>query len=356
MPALPGLRLLAAGLMLGAASAGMATGKAGPGDAWWAIVTTLADDRLEGRMTGSTGYDAAARIVVREFRRIGLKPAGTDGFLQPVDLVEQRVDTSASRAGFAGAGASQPLAIPQDIYFRGSHPMPETVDAPMVFAGYGLSLPEAGHDDFAGLDVRGKLVVVIAGGPPDLPGAAKASARSERAALLARQGAVGIVAVSTARQTEIPWARQVSLASRPSMYLAEPTLREVDRPFLSATFSPERAADLFAGEEHGFAELAALADAGSPLPRFALRRRLTARIATISRPVRSANLVARLPGSDPVLSRQHIVLSAHLDGLGINEPIAGDAIYNGALDNAAGVANVIASARDLVRHGKRPRR
>lgn len=310
---------------------------------------------MEGRQAGLPGYDRAAALVAEEFRRIGLIPAGTNGFLQPVDLISQRFDPLASSASLTGGEGPIALAIPGDIYFRGSHTMPEAVDAPMVFAGYGLHIPEAGHDDLAGLDLRGKVVVVLAGGPQQIAGSIKASARSERVRLLAERGAIGLISLTTARQIEIPWPRQVALAGRPSMYLAEAALREVQTPFMTATFSPLRSQELFAGSPHQYADLAALADASQPLPRFALARRFSARIAATAQPLRSANLVARLPGRDRRLARQFVVLSAHLDGLGIGEPVGGDAIYNGALDNAVGVANVISIARAISR-GKRPRR
>lgn len=308
-------------------------------------------------MTGSAGYDRAAALVVAEFRRIGLEPAGTQGFFQPVDFIEQTIalDRSSARLVTSG-GTASPLAIPEDLYFRGSHAMPAEFDAPMVFAGYGLSTPRHGHDDFAGLDVRGKIVVVLSGGPADIPGSVKSAARSERARLLAERGAVGLIALTTPKQLEIPWPRQLALAARPSMYLAEAEARGVPGEFLAATFSPERASLLFAGSEHEFAELAALADQSRPLPRFELAVRLAGKVAMARKPLRSPNIVARLPGHDPKLRAEHVVLSAHLDGLGINEAIEGDAIYNGALDNAAGVANVIAIARDLKRQPARPRR
>lgn len=347
---------LGAGLALALMASGSVEAGSGPAERWWQTVAVLADDSLAGRMTGSPGYDRAADHVAREFRRIGLKPAGTQGYFQPVDFVEQRFATGASQAALAGGGAAAPLAIPRDLYFRGAHPMPAAVDAPMVFAGYGLSIPELGHDDFAGLDLRGKVVLVISGGPQDIPGSRKANARSERARLLVERGAVGLIALTSPRQVEIPWERQLALAARPSMYLADAALREVEGPFMSASFSPDSAGRLFAGAAHSFAELAALADASKPLPRFDLPLRFTARIAAATRAVRSANVIGRLPGSDRRLAAEHVVLSAHLDGLGVNEPIDGDAIYNGAIDNAVGVANVVAIARDLARRGKRPRR
>lgn len=323
---------------------------------WWALVSELADDRHEGREAGTPGYDRAAAKVVEQLRKLGLKPAGTQGYYQPIDLIAQHIDPAASSALLSGPAGDTALRIPDDLILRGAHTMPARLDAPLVFAGYGLSMPDIGHDDFAGIDVAGKIVVVIGGGPADLPGSRKANARSERARLLAQRGALGLLALTTPAQIEIPWKRQVSLSARPSLMLADAALREVPAPFLAGSISPTAAAALFAGSPHSFAELAALADASQPLPRFTLAARLNARLSPSHTPRRSANIAARLPGRDRRLAREHVVLSAHLDGLGIGEAADGDAIYNGAFDNAVGVANVVEIARTLAKGRQRPRR
>lgn len=342
---------------LSPAAAGPAEPAPGRIDAWWLHVEKISGDEMEGRLTGSPGYDKAAAYVVDQFKALGLKPAGVDGFYQPVDLVEQRFDVEASSATLRTASGDVIVSVPSDMYFRGSYPMLPAVDAPMVFAGYGLSIPEAGHDDFKGLDVKGKVVVVLSGGPAPISGALKSDARADRAAMLARRGAVGVISLSTPKQVEIRWDRQVGISRGSSMYLADTALRDVPTPFMAATFNPAKAEALFAGSGHSFADLAALSDASRPLPVFALPGRFVAKIAAKARPVRSANIIARLPGSDPKLALENVILSAHLDGLGVGEPVAGDAIYNGTFDNAIGVASVIEAARALTEKGaRRPRR
>jgi Zn-dependent M28 family amino/carboxypeptidase len=325
-------------------------------DAWWAHVRTLADDGMEGRLTGSPGYDRAADYVVAQLKKLGAEPAGTDGFFQPVELIEQRFDAKASSATLKFATGDVPLAVPTDLYYRGSSPMPETIDAPLVFAGYGLSIPEAGHDDFAGLDVRGKVVVVLSGGPANISGALKSDARSDRAKMLAGRGALGIIALTTPKQVEIVWERQVGISSQPSMYQADPALREVSAPFMSATISPAKAEALFAGSGHSFAEVSALSDASRPVPVFPLQGRFAGRIVASSQPVHGKNVIAVIPGRDPKLRAEYVVLSAHLDGLGTGEPIKGDTIYNGAFDNAVGVASVLETAKAITSGKTRPRR
>lgn len=322
----------------------------------WALVRELADDSYEGRQTGTPGFDRAAARVAAELARLKLQPAGTQGYYQSIDFISQTFDSKASSASLSGSGVTTTLTVPSDVYFRGSHAMPGQIDAPLVFAGYGLSMPDVGQDDFAGLDLAGKIVVVLSGGPADVAGSRKANARSERARILAERGALGMIALTTPKQIEIPWARQIALSSRSSMMLADQARREITKPFMAATFNPATSETLFSGSGHSIAELSALADASRPLPRFDLPGRFSATIVAHQSPVRSANLVARLPGRDRLLRTEHVVLSAHLDGLGIGEPLAGDSIYNGALDNAIGVSSVIAIARDIVRSGRRPRR
>lgn len=323
----------------------------------WSVVSAIAGDEFEGRGTGTAGYDRAAAVVARQLQALGLKPAGTHGYFQPVRFVSQRVIAAQSSVTLSGPQGAQALRLPDEAYLNGRHSYPpELADVPLVFAGYGLAMPGTGHDDLSAIDVRGKIVVVIAGGPAEVSGARKAHARSERVRLLAARGALGLITLTTAQQIEIPWARQIGLSARPALLLEDPAARDVPGAFFSATVSPAASPALFAGSDHSYAELAALADASRPLPGFSLAQRLSAQVTTTTAPLASANLVAVLPGRDRRLAREHVVLSAHLDGLGIGEPVGGDAIYNGALDNAIGVASVLEIARDLVRTRQRPRR
>lgn len=336
-------------------SAAPAPGEAPKVTALWAVVKELADDSYEGRGAGSPGYDRAAAWLVKQLTAMGLQPAGVNGFYQPVDLVSQSFDAAASHAELIGPSGSTPLSVPGDMYFRGGHAMPLDLNAPVVFAGYGLSMPDAGYDDLADIDVKGKVVVVLSGGPESISGARKSNARSEIAGILVKRGALGLIQLSTPKQTEIPWARQVSGSSRASLMLADDGLRDVSAPFLAGSINSDRADALLAGSGHSFAELTALADAGAKLPHFDLATRLSTHVVTTHKLLHSANIVAKLPGSDPVLSKQVVVVSAHLDGLGVGTSVKGDAIYNGALDNGVGVASAMTIARDL-KAGKRPRR
>lgn len=324
---------------------------------WSGDIAAIASDKTEGRLTGSPGYLKAASYVEQRFRELGLKPAGVSGtFRQPVAFEEQTVDRARSSARLTVGNKTIELVIGRDLIVgAGGAPLPGALDAPLVFVGYGLHMPERGRDDFAGLDLRGKIAVVISGGPASLSGPEKAAARSRRARFLAEAGAVGLLSLTTPHQVEIPWSRLMLLASQPGMYLADGKLRETPDGYQSSTLNPQLAEQLFAGSGHSFAELADLADRSAELPRFALNARLSTRILASRRPLTSPNLVAVLQGTDPNLRSQYVAVSAHLDHLGIGQPINGDRIYNGAMDDASGVASVLDIAGQLAA-GPRPRR
>jgi len=325
---------------------------------WWADISVIADDSNEGRLTGSAGYMRAARYVISRFEAEGLKPAGVDGYLQPVAFEQQLIDQSASTETLVGEdGGTAALVVGQDaLIAAGGGPRPAQIDAPLVFIGYGLHLPKQGHDDFAGLDLKGKIAVVISGGPAEIAGPVKSNARFVRAGQLAELGAVGLMTLTTPHQVEIPWARQRLLSGQPGMYLADPKLRDTPDGFFSGSIAQEASERLFKGSGHTFAELCALADASKPVPTFALPMRLQARVVARREGLSSPNLVAKLEGADSALASQYVAISAHLDHLGIGAPINGDRIYNGAMDDASGVATVLDIAHRLKTAPVRPRR
>ena len=324
--------------------------------AWWKDVAVLADDAMEGRQAGTEGHRRAAAYVIEELREIGLEPAGTEGYLQPVAFEEQLVDHAASSAALVAGGRETAVRLPEDmIVGRGGGRLPETLDAPLVFIGYGLHLPEAGHDDLAGVDLKGKIAVVVSGGPTDISGPLKAHARRNRSAYLSERGAAGLITLTTPKASETPWSRSIASSGQPGLYFADAALRDVKTEFFSAGFNAEAAEKLFAVSGRTFAEIAALADASRPLAAFDLKQSLRARLATRHGTVESPNVVARLPGSDPSLSGEHVAFTAHLDGLGIRAG-DGDRINNGALDNAAGIASLLDIARSYKARGVTPRR
>jgi Zn-dependent M28 family amino/carboxypeptidase len=347
-------------LGVAALSAGWNPGSAEAQDLgrWWSHVRFLADDALEGRDTGSAGHRKAAEYVAKQFEGLGLRPAGTDGYLQPVALSSRTIDEAHSRLALVRDGGEEPLALGEDAVISLRIDPAPSVEAPLVFLGYGVSLPESDHDDFEGVDVRGKLVVYLRGAPPGTPGPLAAHAQSEgaRAEALRKAGAAGVVAIPNPKHMDIPWSRLAMARLAPSMSLDDPSLDDNRGLKLGVTINPAHAEILFDGSGHTFREVLEASDAGKPLPHFELPAKLRAEVAVTRDEVASQNVAAVFPGSDPALRDEFVVFSAHLDHLGVGEPIGGDAIYNGAMDNAAGVASLLDVAAILRESGARPRR
>ena len=344
------------------------------GKAWWAHVQYLADDSMRGRLTGSAEYLKAAAYVVEQFKADGLAPAGVNGgFYQPVQFDVQRVIAERSSLTLVGKAGPERLTLGQDAILGARSAQVAKVSAPLVFIGYGLHLPDSGYDDFNSAEVpmsslKGKVVVYLNGGPADLPGPMKSFARtSPFAEALLKAGAVGSISIPTPKSMDFGWARVASGASQPGMRLAaapgdaavaakHPALADHHEAMFSATFNPAEAEKLFAGTPHTFAELLALADAQKPLPRFALDKSIEAMVAGETTHVESPNIVAVLKGSDPALAGEYVMVTAHLDHLGVGAPIGGKTIYPGAMDDASGVATVLEVAKLLSAPGARPKR
>lgn len=316
---------------------------------WWAHVQYLADDGLEGRLTGTEGYRKAAQSVADHFKQYGLQPAGTQGYFQPVKFDVQRVIAAESKLTLKNSGVEASIQLGRDALLASRLPQPRSIAAPLVFAGYGLHIPAATYDDFDGLDVRGKVIVYINGGPSNIAGALKASARSgqEFIGFVEGKGALGIITIPNPKAMDIPWPRMALAASQAGMRLANPELQDSHGPLFTATWNPEHAEELLAGSGHSLKELLAIADAGQPMPHFALKTAIQASVSTRNEQVESPNVVGVLPGSDPKLKNEYVVYSAHLDHVGVGEPINGDKIYNGAMDNASGIASMLEVAEAL---------
>jgi hypothetical protein len=204
-------------------------------------------------------------------------------------------------------------------------------------------------DDFAGLDVRGKIVVMIGGGPSNIPGPLKAHYQNalERRRFLQRAGAVGTATIQNPATADVPWSRSTLARFQEAMELADPALAAPDGMKIAITVNPDHAGKWLEGSGHTLDELLALVNAGKPLPHFPLVPSLRARAKVRKRELESQNVVAVWPGADPMLKNEYVVLSAHVDHVGVGEPINGDSIYNGAMDNAAGVATLLDIAQTL---------
>jgi Zn-dependent M28 family amino/carboxypeptidase len=315
----------------------------GPAARWWGHVSFLADDRLKGRETGSPGHREAAEYVARHFREAGLKPGGTDGFFQPVPFKSRRIVEEKSSLALVRGSEVVPVMLGDEATFSMRIEPAPHVEAPMVFVGYGLQVPEARHDDLAGFDLKGKVVLLLTGGPSSIPGPLLAHYQNTRWSYLKQAGAIGVVSIQNPKGQDIPWERSKLARFLPSMAIADPGLDETVGQQLAVTVNPATAEKFFEGSGHTFRELLELSNAGQVLPRFAVPSSIRAAVAIETQMLSSDNVVGILPGVDPVLKNEYVVVSAHLDHVGVGT-MPGDAIYNGAMDNASGVATLIEAA------------
>ncbi len=345
-------------LMLVVLSALTTFADVGVGKRWWSYVEYLASDKLEGRRTGSEAHRIAAEYVAAHFKQEGLTPAGTQGYIQPVKFYSRTIEEKGSSLALIRGGKREPLRLGDDAIIRASVAPAPSINAPLAFVGYGLSVPELKYDDLAGQDLHGKVAVYVTGGPTSLPIVLRAHAQSieERWRALHRAGVIGIISVYNPHHMDIPWSRAMVLRSQPAMQLADREMDETPGDQLGIGFNPAEAEKLFAGSGHTFEEMVEIADRGTQLPRFPLAVSLEAHAKYAQQEVTSQNIVGILPGSDPALKNEYVVLSAHVDHLGVGEPINGDRIYNGAMDNASGVATLLEVADVLHESGVKPRR
>ncbi len=334
-------------------------------DAIRAHVEFLAGDLLEGRASASRGHDLAATYVAAQFRQYGLKPSGdgTDTYFQTVPLLEATPVLPGSSAEWAVAEQTSKFEystdyLPGPDFFFVTSTIPPT---PTVFAGYGIEAPEQRYDDFTGLELKGRIAVIFSGAPANFPSGPRAyysSTDTKFAALIAR-GAIGAVLIdSPAEARRVPWERNIASSWAPQMRWLDAggkpqnAFAELKLRF---RFNQEAAARMFASAPVSFTEVLAKAEAGEPQG-FDLPGLLTLSATTGLRRTESMNVLAVLPGSDPRLKREYVVVTAHLDHLGRGPADSGDAIYNGAHDNALGVSILLEMARALSSVESRPRR
>jgi Peptidase family M28 len=312
----------------------------------------LADDLLEGRGTGTRGYAIAANYVATMFQLSGIQPGTAEGtYFQHVPLRHASVDPSGASFATVREGTSGTLRYGEDYYAAPNFWHERSrVSGGLAFVGYGVSASERGYDDYAGMNVAGKLVVTIAGAPTAFPSDAAAhySSGAVKAETAASRGAVGIVTVWTgATAAAFPWSTLGRFLRRGSMRWLGPSGEPSSPPeAIGATVivTADAARQLLAGGPVPLDEALTRLESGEPA---SFEAPTTATITVISRhrALSSPNVVGLLRGRDPVLRDEYVVYTAHLDHEGIGEPAGGDSIYNGALDNAAAAASLMEVAR-----------
>jgi hypothetical protein len=322
----------------------------------------LSDDALEGRGTGSRGYDIAAKFMATQFESLGLQPAGDNGsYFQNVPLRLAKPDEARTTLVLLRSGKEQTLTFRKDYLCRGNPVLAETsVEAPVVFVGDGVTAPEQNYDDYQGIDAEGKIVAFLFEAP-NFESSLKAHYSSGEVKLrnAVAHGAAGVIVLDDpvlehlysfneqVRDLSFPELRWLDKQQRPNDYF--PELKG------NAFLSLETTKKFFEGSRHSADEVFAAAKAGKPM---SFEMPVTARIHNVTalKDVAGRNIVGKLEGGDATFKNEYVVYSAHLDHLGIGEPVKGDSIYNGALDNASGSAILLEVARAFSRMKTRPRR
>ncbi|QIP12856.1 M28 family peptidase [Spirosoma aureum] len=321
----------------------------------------LADDALEGRKPGTRGFALAANYMQTQLEALGLQPAGENNtYRQAVPLRRWQVREKTSFLTLSFKDGEKTLLYGQQFILN---PNPDhansDVSAPVVFVGYGVSAPELGYDDYANIDVKGKIVAYVNGAPTIFPSNQRAYYSSAKAEIAAAHGAVGVLSFSLPTdlrnriETAAPRTRQGIyrwLDKRGKPQRTFPAIKG------SASLSDSTARLIFTNSATSFSDAVAAVmknrSQAFPLNISAQMHTQTDAVEDVA----GQNVVAVLPGSDPVLKNEYIVYVAHLDHLGIGRPVKGDSIYNGAHDNASGVAINLETARLFASLPKAPRR
>ncbi|SEK95095.1 Zn-dependent amino-or carboxypeptidase, M28 family [Colwellia chukchiensis] len=335
-----------------------------------AHIEFLADDTLQGRDTGSHGYQIAANYVKSYFKQIGLTAKGAQtanlevGFEQPVRFRRSYLVEDSAQAIIHSSQGDIALAFKSEFLTSASSVRNESViTAETVFAGYGVISEEFGYNDYQDIDVKGKIVVVLTGRPDDLPSeeGAHIGSGAEKRRHAAEHGAVGLITIHTPKREKIrSFVKSAKYADTPRLHW----LTKDDLPFgvqtdiiASAYVHHDAAKSLFAGAERSLAELYASDMNNTAIAGFLLPHRVTLKNRARFEEISSPNIIATLPGSDAQLKHEYVVYSAHLDHIGVNaHGDEQDTINNGALDNASGVAILLETARLLAEMPTKPKR
>ncbi|CCH01389.1 peptidase M28 [Fibrella aestuarina BUZ 2] len=321
----------------------------------------LADDKLAGRKPGTPGFELAAQYVEKQFQTLGFKPAGQRGtYRQAVPLRKAQVREEGSSMVLTQNGLTYPLTYGRNFVLSPNFgEATSEVSAEVVFVGFGVSAPELGYDDYANIDVKGKIVACFNGAPASFPSNQRAYSGSAKQEVAAARGAVGIITFSLptdmrARiESNAPRNRQATYRWTDAQGRAQRTYPQL-RVVASLGDSTCRA--LFANAPRSFADARVAANQSKPQA-FPLNVSVQARTQTdLADGLVGENIVGLLPGTDPKLKDEYVVYVSHLDHLGITRPIKGDSINNGAHDNASGVAINLEAARLFSTLPQKPRR
>src|SRR5450432_332605 len=327
-----------------------------------ATVKYLSDDSLEGRGTGQKGGDKAADWIAAQFKSYGLLPAGDNGtYFQSVNFYGVTTDSKQTQFAFVPkSGTEIALKFADDFVATDqTHSEKSVIDAPIVYVGYGINAPEYTWDDYKGVDLKGKVALMLVHEPPsDDPNFFKGRALTYygrwtyKYEEVARRGAVGAILIHKTEMASYPWEVVRNSWGGESSLLQE----DKDPKLKSAGWVQlEVARKLAQASGHDLEQMLKDANSRSFKP-VDLGVRLKETIVTKVRPFSSRNVVARIDGSDDKLKQQAVIYTAHYDHLGIHPDEPGDHIYNGAADNATGCGILLEMARAFSTASAKPKR
>jgi hypothetical protein len=325
----------------------------------------LADDALGGRETASLGLYVSANYVASQFRSYGLEPGGDAGaYFQTVPLRQSARDPSGSVFRLHRNNDEIDLASGEDFFVSPAITSTESsVTGPVVFVGYGIHSPDQGFDDYAGLDVNGKIVAIL-GGRSRVSAQLDPHVTPRPSQAAEMNGAVGTITLTLPGVTA---DEGFATGAKPDRRPLTTWTDEEGQPFsstrytvgteINATLSSAASARLLQGAERSYSDLVAEAQSGENPPLgFEIPLEVTIGQRSIHSAAESRNVLAILRGSDPELADEYVVITCHLDHVGIGGAVGGDSIYNGAMDNATGVAFMLEVARALAMAPDRPKR
>ncbi len=313
----------------------------------------LASDLLEGRDTGSRGHNIASAYIASQFQQYGLEPAGENGsYYQQVSFRKATLVQNSPRFSIHNRGQSYELDYPADYITTPDVLTTQSqVAGKAVFVGYGIVAEELEHDDYANIDVSGKIVVALSGKPGAFPSEEGAHFASSKQKLryAAERGAVGFITLSTPAAEKVrPYQNQLN-------YLHTPRLRWLDSEGIPSGVNPQikntaylpkpSAERLFMDAQFSLADIYELLENEQIPPAFALEVELSLSKRSEHSEIVSPNVVGVLPGKDPTLKDEYVVYTAHSDHIGFAKTVKQDKINNGAMDNASGMAIMLETAR-----------
>lgn len=321
----------------------------------------LASDLLEGRQPGQPGHEIASSYIATQFEMYGVQPASDGSYYQQVQLETMSYVMDDREFTISTVNGDMAITLEENAMLYPSSRYPQAdVEADLVFAGFGISAPSLGYDDFSDIDVEGKIIVVFTGKPNWFPSAEGSHFRSIRGNEWAKRGVAGVIVMQTPEAEErYSFERAAKRGYRDSMFWRDPDGRVLGYDSsvqATASINIDASRELLAAAGFDYDELLATLDSGQPVSGGVLNARAKMRASSTFETITSPNVVGIIEGSDPELKNEFILLTAHSDHVGRHENDSDDQIYNGAMDNASGVTTLIEVARLFHESGERPRR